>query len=146
MTTDVYVESLTDKSFIMSSYNGLKQTLDKYVSENYEEVRAYANYFLTRYVNSKKLACSMLNADTCINNAYLHVLTIDNAKTDENSVKSYLLNTIKYQIIWNYTNVSGSRSLLIYNYETKKWCTADTDVDYLSTQPLLNYLPENTQD
>jgi len=36
-------------------------------------------------------------------------------------------------IIWNYTNVSGSRSLLIYNYETKKWCTADTDVDYLST-------------
>jgi hypothetical protein len=101
MTTDVCVQFLTDKSFIMSSYNGLKRTLDKYVSENYEEVRAYANYFLTRYVNSKKLACSMLNADTCINNAYLHVLTIDNAKTDENSVKSYLLNTIKYQIIWN---------------------------------------------
>ena len=43
----------------------------------------------------------MLNADTCINNAYLHVLTIDTEKTDENSVKSYLLNTIKYQIIWN---------------------------------------------
>jgi hypothetical protein len=36
-------------------------------------------------------------------------------------------------VIWNYTNVSGSRSLLIYNYETKKWCTADTDVNYLST-------------
>jgi len=36
-------------------------------------------------------------------------------------------------VIWNYTNVSGGRSLLIYNYETKKWCTADTDVDYLST-------------
>lgn len=85
----------------MSSCNGLKRTLDAYVSANYDEVRAYANYFLTRYVNSKKLACSMLNADTCINNAYLHVLTIDTEKTDENSVKSYLLNTIKYQIIWN---------------------------------------------
>jgi hypothetical protein len=36
-------------------------------------------------------------------------------------------------VTWNYTNVSGSRSLLIYNYETKKWCEADTDVDYLST-------------
>jgi len=36
-------------------------------------------------------------------------------------------------IIWNYTNVSGSRSLLIYNFETKKWCEADTDVDVLST-------------
>jgi hypothetical protein len=30
-------------------------------------------------------------------------------------------------------NVSGSRSLLIYNFETQKWCEADTDVDYLST-------------
>jgi len=36
-------------------------------------------------------------------------------------------------IIWNYGNTSGSRSLLIYNYETKKWCEADTDVNYLST-------------
>ena len=36
-------------------------------------------------------------------------------------------------IIWNYTNVSGSRSLIIYNFETKKWCEADTDVDFLST-------------
>jgi len=36
-------------------------------------------------------------------------------------------------VIWNYTNISGSRSLIIYNYETKKWCEADTEVDYLST-------------
>ena len=36
-------------------------------------------------------------------------------------------------IIWDYGNISGSRSLLIYNFETQKWCEADTDVDYLST-------------
>lgn len=36
-------------------------------------------------------------------------------------------------VIWNYANVSGGRSLLIYNFETQKWCEADTDVDYLST-------------
>lgn len=36
-------------------------------------------------------------------------------------------------VIWNYTNISGSRSLLIYNFETQKWCEADTDVNYLST-------------
>ena len=36
-------------------------------------------------------------------------------------------------VIWNYTTVSGGRSLLIYNFETQKWCEADTDVDYLST-------------
>jgi hypothetical protein len=36
-------------------------------------------------------------------------------------------------IIWNYTTVSGNRALLIYNFETQKWCEADTDVDVLST-------------
>ena len=36
-------------------------------------------------------------------------------------------------VIWNYGNISGGRSLLIYNFETQKWCEADTDVDYLST-------------
>ena len=36
-------------------------------------------------------------------------------------------------VIWNYGNVSGGRSLLIYNFETQKWCEADTDVDFLST-------------
>lgn len=36
-------------------------------------------------------------------------------------------------VIWNYTTTSGPRALLIYNFQTKKWCQADTDVDYLST-------------
>jgi hypothetical protein len=36
-------------------------------------------------------------------------------------------------VIWNYTTVSGSRGLMIYNFETQKWCEADTDVNYLST-------------
>jgi len=36
-------------------------------------------------------------------------------------------------VTWNYSNTSGSRSLLIYNYQTQKWSEADTTVDYLST-------------
>ncbi len=36
-------------------------------------------------------------------------------------------------VIWNYTTVSGGRSLLLYNFETQKWCEADTDVNFLST-------------
>lgn len=36
-------------------------------------------------------------------------------------------------VIWNYANVSGGRSLIIYNYQTQKWSEAETDVDYLST-------------
>ncbi len=79
----------------------MKKTLDKYISEHYDEVRLYTNYILTNYHSYKGIKYSMLDADTCINNAYLHVLTIDTEKTDENSVKSYLLNTIKFQIIWD---------------------------------------------
>lgn len=84
---------------------GMKKTLDKYIAEHYDEVRLYTNYILTNYHSYKNIRYSMLDADTCINNAYLHVLTIDTEKTDENSVKSYLLNTIKYQIIWD-TSIS----------------------------------------
>ena len=83
----------------------MKKTLDKYIAEHYDEVRLYTNYILTNYHSYKNIRYSMLDADTCINNAYLHVLTIDTEKTDENSVKSYLLNTIKYQIIWD-TSIS----------------------------------------
>jgi hypothetical protein len=36
-------------------------------------------------------------------------------------------------VIWNYANISGGRSLIIYNYQTQKWSEAETDVDYLST-------------
>ena len=36
-------------------------------------------------------------------------------------------------VIWNYTNTSGNRELLIYNFQTQKWSSADTDVDYLGT-------------
>ena len=36
-------------------------------------------------------------------------------------------------VLWNYSNVSGGRSLIIYNYQTQKWSEAETDVDYLST-------------
>lgn len=83
----------------------MKATLDKYISEHYDEVRKYTNHFLKAYNKKKNINLSMLNADTCINNAYLHVLTIDKEDADENTVKSYLLNTIKCQIIWD-TSIS----------------------------------------
>jgi hypothetical protein len=36
-------------------------------------------------------------------------------------------------VMWDYSNTSGGRSLIIYNYQTQKWSEAETDVDYLST-------------
>lgn len=70
---------------------GMKKALDKYISAHYSEVRAYTTYFL------KKMG-SYIDADTVINNSYLHVVNIDG---DPDKVKGYLLNTIKYQILWS---------------------------------------------
>jgi len=36
-------------------------------------------------------------------------------------------------VMWDYSNTSGGRSFIIYNYQTQKWSEAETDVDYLST-------------
>ena len=69
----------------------MKKALDSYISSNYAEVRAYTAYFLSKMG-------SYIDADTVINNSYLHVVTIDG---DPGNVKAYLLNTIKYQVLWS---------------------------------------------
>jgi hypothetical protein len=71
----------------------MKKLLDQYISEHYDEVRAYTLYFLQR-------TGSTMEADTVINNSYLHVLGIQESQKDVDIVKSYLLNTIKCQILW----------------------------------------------
>jgi hypothetical protein len=70
---------------------GMKRALDQYISSNYAEVRAYTAYFLSKMG-------SFIDADTVINNSYLHVVNIDG---DPSNVKAYLLNTIKYQVLWS---------------------------------------------
>ncbi len=72
----------------------MKELLDKYISTNYYEVKAYCTYFLSKMGSN-------IEADTVINNSYLHVLSINNNPKDINTVKAYLLNTIKYQILWS---------------------------------------------
>lgn len=69
----------------------MKRALDQYISSNYAEVRAYTAYFLSKMG-------SYIDADTVINNSYLHVVKIDG---DPEKIKGYLLNTIKYQILWS---------------------------------------------
>ena len=71
----------------------MKKLLDQYISENYQEVRAYTLYFLQR-------TGSTMEVDTVINNSYLHVINIQESQKDIDLVKSYLLNTIKCQILW----------------------------------------------
>lgn len=72
----------------------MKKALDSYINRAYPEVRAYTAYFLSKMG-------LYIDADTVINNSYLHLLTINDNTTDEDKVKAYLLNTIKYQILWS---------------------------------------------
>jgi len=78
---------------------GLKAILDRYINTNYSEIRKYTNYFLVR-MNST------ITADVVINNAYLYLVKLNPDLNTENEVKSYLLNTIKKQVIWK-TSVSN---------------------------------------
>ena len=57
----------------------------------------------------------------------------DNANIGDLDSMSASIDPERNVVIWNYTNVSGSRSLIIYNYQTRKWAEAETDVNYLST-------------
>jgi hypothetical protein len=78
---------------------GLKAILDGYINTNYAEIRKYTNYFLVR-MNST------ITADVVINNAYIYLVKLNPDLNTENEVKSYLLNTIKKQVIWK-TSVSN---------------------------------------
>lgn len=122
----------------MSFCSGIKKTLDAYITANYDEVRNYTNYMLTRLRVHKKLDLIMLRADTVINNAYLHVITIDDPDATENKVKSYLLNTIKMQIWWP-TSVSHKQDAVFSVEMVQKDEPDDTEiVDKLKHEALIN--------
>lgn len=73
----------------------MKAILDKLVTNQYNELEAYTNYLLS------KLG-SQLDASTVISNSYLHCVKIECG--DHNTMKSYMLNTIKKQIMWSGSN------------------------------------------
>ncbi len=89
----VSVQMLGGEFGLKISCSGLKTILDKYINTNYSEIRKYTNYFLVR-MNS------LIDADTVINNSYLYLVKLNPKLNTENEVKSYLLNTIKQQVLW----------------------------------------------
>lgn len=70
----------------------MKAILDQLVSSQYSELEAYTNYLLSRLG-------SQLDPTTVISNSYLHCVNIE--CTDLDTMKSYMLNTIKKQILWS---------------------------------------------
>lgn len=138
MTTVVYAPRWIALTFIMSSLSGIKRTLDAYITENYDEVRAYTNHMLTRLRHHKKLELIMVKADTIINNAYLHVANMADHEADENTVKSYLLNTIKMQVWWP-TSVSRKQDEVYSQEYVAKDEPNDTDLEHkVKIEELIN--------
>jgi len=101
---------------------GLKAILDRYINTNYAEIRKYTNYFLVR-MNST------ITADVVINNSYLYLVKLNPDLNTENEVKSYLLNTIKKQIIWN-TSQSNKEELVTAMEYAPNETNDDTDLIY----------------
>jgi len=104
------------------SFNGLKAILDKYINTNYSEIRKYTNYFLVR-MNST------ITADVVINNSYLYLVELKPNINTENEVKSYLLNTIKKQILWNTSQSNKDESITAIEY-TNNETNDDSDLIY----------------
>jgi hypothetical protein len=86
---------------IKTFYPGMKRMLDQYLQKNYTEVLKYTKHFIQRL----KIPSS-IEADAVINNAYLHCVKLEIEGITEDKAKSYLLNTIKYELIWT----QGSRT------------------------------------
>lgn len=102
--------------------SGLKTILDKYINTNYAEIRKYTNYFLVR-MNSR------INADVVINNSYLYLVKLNPDINTENQVKSYLLNTIKKQIIWSTSQSNNEELVTALEYEPNE-TNDDSDLIY----------------
>lgn len=84
-----------------TSIYGMKEQLDRYINRNYDEVLRYTKHFL-KVLNIP----SSIDADAVINNAYIHCTKVHLPEMTQDKAKSYLLNTIKYELIWT----QGSRT------------------------------------
>lgn len=103
----------------------MKAYLDIYISTHYTEVLRYTKHFIA----TMKIPTS-IDADVVINNAYLHCAGLNVECDSQDKAKSYLLNTIKYDLIWT----QGSRTKRDDIYRSQEYtgdCIDDTtDIEH----------------
>jgi len=98
----------------------MKELLDIYISENYEEVLKYTLHFL-KALNIP----DSIDSSAVINNAYLYCIGLQVQCDTTDKAKSYLFNTIKYELIWT----QGSRTKRDDVYKSQEYlgdCIDDT--------------------
>jgi len=54
-----------------------------------------------------------------------------NANPSQLHEMSSTIDPIRKLVMWDFVNIFGGRSIIIYNWQVNKWSYADTDVDYI---------------
>jgi hypothetical protein len=72
---------------------------------------------------------SLIDADTVINNSYLYLVKLNPKLNTENEVKSYLLNTIKQQVLWKTSQSNVDDKVSAIEYEPNE-TNDDSDLIY----------------
>lgn len=103
----------------------MKEHLDKYLTTNYEEVLKYTKHFLELL----KIPTS-IDADAVINNAYLHCAELNVQDMTEDKAKSYLLNSIKCDLIWTQGSKSKKQDLYRSQEYTLDVIDDQTDIEH----------------
>ena len=103
----------------------MKEHLDRYLITNYEEVLKYTRHFL----EVLKIPAS-IDADAVINNAYLHCAELNVQDMTEDKAKSYLLNTIKCDLIWTQGSKSKKQDLYRSQEYTLDIIDDQTDIEH----------------
>ena len=98
----------------------MKASLDRYITRHYAELFRYARFFCSKY-NGK------LNPDVVINNAYLHVVSIQNPGPDPD-VKGLMMNSIKRQVMWQNLDTNRQERLLSSEIAIPDLMVDDTDL------------------
>lgn len=108
-----------------TSLNGMKEHLDRYLSHNYLEVLKYTRHFLD-VLNIP----TSIDADAVINNAYLHCAGLNTQDMTEDKAKSYLLNTIKCDLIWTQGSKTKKQDLYRSQEYTMDVIDDPTDLEH----------------
>lgn len=66
----------------------------------------------------------------------------NNLDLNKVSTISTAIDPIRKLVVWNYPTVSQTRSLLIYNWQLKRWSQAETTVDYIASAASTSYTLE----
>ena len=101
MTRSVSALECVGRYGTKTSLSGMKLILDQYINHHYDEVLKYTKHFL-KVLNIP----NSIDADAVINNSYLHCIKVHIPDMTQDKAKSYLLNTIKFELIWT----QGSRT------------------------------------